>query len=401
MKEFLKKDLTLKIFSIVFAVFLWFSINPVKTNQYTVPITVINQESLKSYGLVLNNSSYQRYAVITVRDRGDVLNNIKNSDFEVVLDLSKVKSVNDKFVELEPPVYIGREKIDEKNIEMKPQTVKLDLGKIEENPFVVQIETYGNLPEGYEIISKTAQPDTVSLKAVDTVLKTVGSVKAYVDVTDLARSFDIRKECKVYDKNGEELPELSKQLSVDIKIVIGKRVPVIPITEGKPAQDYFEGMSTAKPDKVLITGDAETMTKTNEIKTEPIKLDNATGPVNTPVVLQIPEGIKLVSSSREVIVSVEIIPLAQQTFNIEQDNLTINGKKDDNTLVYEVTYPLAITLKGRIEDLNKVTVANLLASIDVLNLDEGEHEVPLVVTLPNNIIQVEETKVKVKVTKAE
>lgn len=401
MKEFLKKDLTLKIFSIVFAVFLWFSINPVKTEYYTVPITVINQESLKSYGLVLNNSSYQKYAVVSVRDRGDVLNNLKNTDFEVILDLSKVKSVNDKVIELEPPVYIGREKIDVKNIGLKPQTVKLDLGKIEENPFVVQIETYGNLPEGYEIISKTAQPDTVSLKAVDTVLKTVGSVKAYVDVTDLARSFDIRKECKVYDKNGEELPELSKQLSVDIKIVIGKRVPVIPITEGKPATDYVEGLSTAKPDKVLITGEADIMTKTNEIKTEPINLDNATSSINAPILVQLPEGIKLVSSTREVIVSVEIIPLAQQTFNIEQDNLTINGKKDDNTLVYEVTYPLAITLKGRIEDLNKVTVANLLASIDVLNLDEGEHEVPLVVTLPNNIIQVEETKVKVKVTKAE
>lgn len=400
MKEFLKKDLTLKIISIVFAVFLWFTINPVKTEYYSVPLKVINEESLQTYGLVLNSQSYQKYVVISVRDRGDVLNNIKDTDFEVTLDLSKVKSINDKVVELDPPVYLGREKINMNTITLKPKTISLDLGKIEENPFGVQIETFGKLPEGYEIISKSAEPDTVTIQAVDSVLNSVGSVKAYVDVTGLDRSLKIRKQCTVYDKNGQEIPDLGKQLTVDITIEIGKRVPVIPITDGKIGTDYIEGAYTVKPDKVLITGSADLMAGTNEIKTETIKLAGETKTFTKPALLQLPDGIKLVSSSREVNVTVEIIALAQQSFEVKEDNLTINGKTTDNTLDYAVKYPVSVTLKGVIDDLNKVTLESLAPSIDVTGLGEGTHEVPLNLTLPVGITQVENVKVKVDITKA-
>ena len=86
MKEYLKKDLTYKILSIVFAVLLWFTINPVKTGYYTVPINIINEESLKANGLVLNSNSFTKYTTVTVRERVDVLDAIKDSDFEVTLD---------------------------------------------------------------------------------------------------------------------------------------------------------------------------------------------------------------------------------------------------------------------------------------------------------------------------
>ncbi|MHB8065344.1 MAG: CdaR family protein, partial [Ruminiclostridium sp.] len=181
MKEFFKKDLTLKILSVVFAVFLWFAINPVKTEYFSVPINVINEESLKSKGIVINSNSYKKDVVVSVRERGDVLEGIKDSDFEVTLDLGKVKTVADKVIALETPDYLGREKISANNIDLKPKSVTLDLGKIEENPFIVQVETSGKLPDGYEIISKTAVPETVSIEDLDYIVNSVGSVKAYVD----------------------------------------------------------------------------------------------------------------------------------------------------------------------------------------------------------------------------
>jgi len=400
-KEFFKKDLTLKILSIVFAILLWFAINPVKTDYYTVSLNVINEESLKAKGLVLNSKAYQKLVVVSVRERGDVLDNIKDTDFEVTLDLSKVKTVADKVIELEAPVYLGREKISSNNIDLKPKSVTLDLGKIEENPFIVQVETYGKLPTGYEIISKTAEPDTVPIEALDSVINTVGSVKAYVDVTGLNRTLQIRKECKVYNKKGEEMPDLGKKLTVDIKIEIGKRVSVIPITEGTPAKDFIEGTSTVKPEKILITGDLDTMKRVNEVKTDPIKIENATQTFSTQVLLQLPEGVKLVSSTREVGVTVEIIPLVERTLELLPENITIEGKKTDTVVIlnYEITGPVSIKFKGKIEDLNKVNITDLLASIDVNTLEEGTHNVPLKVILPSNVTQVEDVLVPVNVTK--
>lgn len=400
-KEFLKKDLTLKIFSIIFAVILWFAINPVKTGYYTVPINVINEESLKDKGLVLNSKSYQKPVVISVRDRGDVLDAIKDSDFEVTLDLSKVKTVNDKEIALDPPLYLGNEKINLNYIDMKPKSVTLDLGKIEENPFIVQVETSGKLPSGYEIISKTADPDTVSIQALDSIISSVGSVKVYVDVTGLNKTLEMRKECKVYNKKGEEIPDLGKKLTVDVRIEVGKRVQVVPITSGVPAKDYVEGSSTVKPDNILITGDLNVMSGVNEIKTEPVDIENASKTFTKQVILQLPDGIKLVSSSREVGVTVEIIPLKERIMEIPADSITILGKSTEPGVNYEMTAPVSLKIKGKIEDLNAITLQQISATIDVADMDEGDHKVPLKVTLPGNVTQVEEVLVPVKITKAE
>lgn len=401
MKEFFKKDLTLKIFSIVFAIFLWFTINPVKTNYYTVPLTIINEESLRAKGIVLNTKAFpEKYVTISVRDRVDVLDRIKDNDFEVTLDLSKVKSVEDKVISIDTPVYLGRENISQTNMELKPKSVTLDLGKIEENPFIVQVETSGKLPADYEIISKTATPDTVSIQALDSVINSVGSVKAYVDVTGLNKTLQVKKECKVYDKKGVEMTELSKKFSVDIKIEVGRRIPVVPIISGNPEENYIEGEYSVKPENILITGDHTILQKVNEVKTAPVSLDNMTKSFTIPALLQLPEGVRLVNSTREVNVTVEILPLAERSIDIPADSISIEGRKtEDATLNYELSSPVTVKLKGRLEDVNTVSYPQLMATIDVDGLDEGTHNVPLKITLPGNITQSEEVRVHVKITK--
>lgn len=399
MKEFLKNNLTLKIFSIIFAIFLWFAINPVQTNSYTVPLNVINEDSLKANGLVLTNKNYQKYVVVSVKERGNVLDAIKDRDFEVTLDLSQVKSINDKVVKIGQPVYLGREKLSSNSIDMKPKTITLDLAKIEENPFNVQIETYGKLPAGYEIISKTATPETVSIQAVDSVINSVGSVKVFVDVTNLNKTLEIKKECKVYNKKGEEMPELAKKLFADVKIEVGKRVPVIPIIQGKPAKDFVDGEFTVKPDKILIMGDAQIMAKTNELRTQPIDITNAMAPINIPVLIVVPDGLKLVSSSREVIVTVDISALEERVFEIPTENISIEGNPADVTFSREITSPTSIKLKGKKYDLDKLTVTDFAASVDITGLNEGTHNIPIKVTLPETVSMVEETLVQVKIKK--
>ncbi len=406
MKEYLKKDLTYKILSIVFAVLLWFGVNPVKTGYYNVPISIINEESLKAKGLVLNTNTFSKYTTVSVRERADVLNAIKNTDFEVVLDLSKVKNVEDRVIPLNTPNYMGTENLSENSIDLKPKDVTLDLGKIEENPFIVQVETNGQLASGYEIISKTASPDTVKIEAVDSVIANVGSVKTYIDVSGLNRDLQIQKKCKVFDKNGEEMPQLSKNLNVTVSIEVGKRVPVIPITEGTPDKDYVEGSNTVKPDSVLLTevdGKADTLSQVNDVSTVPISIENATQTFTKQVFLQLPEGVKVEGSSREVSVKVEMIPLIKQSFVISPNNIIMVGKPANSTFNYEITEPVTIELKGKKEDLGKVKVADLIPSIDIgdLKLEEGIYNVKLAVILPNGATQVDDVMVPVKITKAE
>jgi YbbR domain-containing protein len=252
---------------------------------------------------------------------------------------------------------------------------------------------------GSLIISKTATPETVSIQAVDSVVNSVGSVKVFVDVTNLNKTLEVKKECKVYNKKGEEMPELAKKLFADVKIDVGKRVPVIPIIQGKPAKDFVDGEFTVKPDKILIMGDAQTMAKTNELRTQPIDITNAAAPINAPVLIVVPEGLKLVSSSREVIVTVDISALEERVFQIPIENINIEGNPADVTFTREITSPVSIKLKGKKDDLDKLTVPDIAPSINITGLNEGTHNIPINVTLPDTVKMIEETLVQVKIKK--
>ncbi|MCX7843740.1 MAG: CdaR family protein [Clostridia bacterium] len=405
MSELFKKDITIRIISVVFAVILWFFVldsnNPIGTSKLTIQLDVRNEQMLQDRGIYLKNKNYTRTIDIFIKGRKEKTKNITANDFHAVLDFAKVESADVDELPIEGPVYIGKEDLNDSHWEYRPKVVKLELEKIEKNPYKVEIVTTGKAKEGYKIIRMTANPEIVSLQGVDSLIKSVASIKTFVDVTGLDRDMTInKKECKVYNKSGEEIIQLSRNLTVEVKLEVAKEVSVVPVIVGKPAKNYIDGIRRVKPDKVLITGSPDILEKVTELKTEPVDIENINSSLDVSRLIILPEGVKLLNTSREAAVSVLVEEAAVKEFVISSQEISFENMKIDNSLKYAVLpREVKISIKGKIPELENLVAADLHPRVDVFKLEEGTHKLPLLLDLPQDTRLEEDYTVEIKIEK--
>jgi YbbR domain-containing protein len=401
MNDLLKKDIVIKIVSVLLAILLWLYVlnidNPYKNKPLTIPIKVENINTLQEKGLALKNDNFTRNVEVIIRGREEVLNKISPGDFQAILDFSKVKSVDDKTLKIDF-IY----DIDDITITvMIPRSVNIELEKIEKKAFPLQVELTGQPKENYKIINMTQVPESVTLEDVESVINQVASVKSFIDISNLDDDKTVKQECKVYDKNGKEITKLSKNLSVEVKLEVAKEVPVNLVVTGKPAQDYLEGAKKISPEKVLIAGPKEIVSGIAGLKTEPVSIENSRENVSTKTAISLPEGVRLVNSPKEVLVNITIESLVNKSFTIAKDDIAILNFSDEELLDFEiVTESVEITLKGKQADLQNISAARMKPSIDVGGLEEGTHSVPLNIELPAGVRLLEKRNIEVKITKA-
>lgn len=406
--ELFKKDITIRIISALFAIVLWFFVldsdNPFKMVTVTVQMKVVNEEVLQERGIALKNTDFKKTIEVYIKGRNEKIASVSSNDFEAVLDLSRVLSVEDKLVEIDFPRYLGKlEEGKDFNVwDVRPRSVALELERIEKNPFRIEIVPEGKLKEGYKIVKMTATPEVVSLQGMDSIIKSVGAIKARVDVSNLDRDLVIKdKECKVFNKNGKEIPELSRNLFAEVKIEVAKEVSVTPVIRGNPAKNHTAGERKARPDKVLITGSPEVLARISEIRTEAVDIENATSNMLVRRKIILPQGVKLANGSKdEVEISVSVEQLAEKEFTVSREEINLINTEIDNSLKYSiVTENVKLGVKGNQKDLAKLDIEVLKPVVDVAGLGEGTHSLPIKIALPANVRLVAEINVEVKIEK--
>lgn len=400
MNDILKRDTTIKIMSILFAVFLWFfvldSTNPIISSDFSVPLRVENEDLLRSKGIVIKDSNFPRNVTIILKGREDKVKRINSSEIEAVVDMSKVSGVNTGFLYVE--VYNIPDGVSFESV--SPRGVNFKLEKIGENPYPVEVVTVGESKENYKIVGVSISPQTISIEATDSVINSIGQVKAFADITGLKNDTSMRLMCKVYDLEGNEMLEFNDKYSVEARIEVAKEVQVIPVVKGKPAKDYVDGIHKVLPDKVLIAGPSSLLDSIDNLKTESIDIENLNNSTTKTANIIIPSGVSLINSQKSVSVSVEIVPLSVKKYKIKAEDIALENETPDDSLIYKIAdQEIDIEIKGTMEELDKVVENRLKPSVDVRGLREGTYRRTLKVILPSTLKLSEEVEVEVIIEK--
>jgi len=405
MNELLKKDIIIKIVSVLLGVLLWLYVmnvdNPYEPKRIPVPVKIINRDTLDENDLYLKNEGDVPTTVeVMVSGRREEVSNLSSSDFVVELDFSKVKTVDDKTLRINEPYLVTSKEV---TIEgFYPQIVKLDLERIVTTSFPVVVTAQGNLKENYRLIEVTSSVDKVNIRDLESRVKSIAAIKGVVDVNGLDRSTERTIECKAYDAQGKEIRSLMSKITVVARVSVGKEVAVTPVIKGKPAVDHVETERSVSPEKVIVSGPSEVLAGLSELKTLPVDIENAKANMSVPIALELPDQVKLVGPIKEVTVNVAIEALEIKEFTIPREDIALRNAAIDNSLVYEVlTENVVVELKGRRVDLQNLAVNSLKPFIDVGGLEEGTHKVPLIITRPANTSLVQEREVEIKITKPE
>ncbi|MDP4182868.1 MAG: CdaR family protein [Bacillota bacterium] len=402
MNELLKKDLTIKIISIIFAVVMWYNVvdrnsNPIDTTSISVPLEVMSKNSLADKKIGLKDNAFPNI-LLTTKGRRDRLNSMRRDDFKATIDLSEIKSITENEL---PIKVIGNDA--EISIEsIEPRTIKLDLEKITQNSFKVDVNMKGIIKNNYHVINQTIIPDTIPIEGYDSIIKSISSVKADVDITDLDKNLTIEKECRFYnDKNEDISNQLNKSVKVKIKLDVAKEVKIIPDVRGIPAREYINSDFKAVPDRINVVGPPDILSDLDEIKAQPVNINNLTSSINLKSSLILPKGISVVNSANDVSIHVMIEKEARKDFTISSDDITVIYPNISVPLKYSiVTQNITISVKGKKSDLENININNLKPSINVAGLANtpvGSYKLPLNLSLPVNIRPGDNYEIEVKV----
>lgn len=399
MIKILNSNLAMKILSVVFAVLLWFialnTSNPFISRSYVIPLKLDNVNSLSEKNIGIAGKVVHQNAVVDIKGRQNVLDKVSESNFKALVDFSKINKPGDR----ELPVNIVKRGKGIQIVDVKPSAIQVGIEKITSETFPVQLEREGTVKENYFVTGLTSKPDSIEIEDVESVIGSIDMVKASVKYDNLSENISSLVNCKVYNKKGEEITEFNKKFSVNVNLNVAKKVPLKPVVEGVPEKYFVVGEKSIMPDSILIQGQGDVLESIDHIKCEPVNIDGLSENLNVPVSLQLPDGARLTDNSAEIKVEVELEEMDKIDYYIPESRIRLKGL--NNLYEYNMVNPgIIIELICLNRDLNKINSGYLTFTVDVQDYEEGIHELPLNIQVPESIYVDKSYDVEVEIKKA-
>lgn len=420
-KNFMNK-FNMKILSLIIAFLIWLVIgniqDPVSNiTFYDIPVKIVNQSYLAEKLEIPLPVEGKDTVSVRIRAEKSVLKNLKKENITAEADVTQI--VDMQTDPLMVPVKITCPGVSEDKITVSPGNIPIN---IEEQISVEKVisTSYDNTPDkNYEVGKIRAIPEKVTISGPSTLVNIIDRVVATVDVTGMAKSDILKSGLKIYDKNQVVLDD--KQMAyLDLKGVknneVNVQVDLWKITEaaieveysGVPKYGYEVNSVTTVPDVISIAGTEEALKELKEngnVLKIPGEYINVTGKStdfvqNVDLSELLPDNIILARDiNSSVIVTVKILPYNSREYMVSAARIESVNKAENVDVTFEQE-TIAVRVRGKNEDLNKLLPANIQLKIDLSEYQQGEYEVPVEVSLPSGYALVEEIKVKVKLVQA-
>ncbi len=397
-----EKDLVIKVISILTAILIWFLVadqdNPFEERTIVVPLSsnveVLQQNSLQIVGTTLPTS-----IDVKIKGRRQKIMGVTANDFNVSIDLSDVTESGTRSIKIETPQYIGDQDILISG--MNPSSVNLRFEKVIGKQYPVTIEYTGKLPAGYELVNVRVDPSNVILQEKESSISQVGKVVAQINLDNIKDSNEIVMRGTVLDTEGKILKQFEGQVPIIVNFDLVKKIPVSAATKGEPAADWYFKEIKYSLSEVRVQGTRSVLDGITRLMAEAIDITGQTGTFKTPLTLTLPKGASLLKEDADALMAEVILDrLVTRSITLPASAITIYQVDTTGTKKYSITdETIPITVKGRPDSVNAVKAGDIKLSIQVENLEEGTHEVPLMVQLPNSVSLVGEYSVKVLIEK--
>lgn len=427
MKKSLMNKSTLKILSLLIAILIWVVVKNVQDPMLVkivtrIPVTIVNESYLASNLEVPLLIEGQDTVNVKVKGRESVVKELTREDFTAIADMTQIISM-----ETTPrmvPVKVTCEGLLDSNISVTPGNIQVDIEQQTSVEKTIAVNTGDTIPDkNYEVGVLKANPEKVTISGPESVVNKIDRVVAMVDVSNRKESsIELDSELRIYDKNQDELSE--KQLSyLDLKEIrnnkikiaaefweVQNKISVKASVSGSPKYGYQVSEIKLVPDTISIAGTDEALQKLSEAGNTieiPGNMIDVSGKssdfeANIDITELLPENTKLARDlNSSIIATVKILPYNSQDIELSATQIQTENVPDSMDLVFEQE-KVTVRVKGKDEDLENLKPEEIQMKINLKDYKEGEHAVPVTVTLPNKYELVDNITVKVKlVAKAE
>ena len=379
----LRANIGLGLLSLALAVTLWAFVteeeNPTRTDFFpgAIPVETVNVPE----GLAVAAVSDAAVSVKVTAPEA-TWDDLTIEDFRAVADLSTAKA-RENTITLR--FESNRRRVDVQ--EVSPRQVIVTLEPVTTKVVPVTVKLIGTPPLGYATSPGKTTPEQVEVTGAESLVALVQEAVADVNVqgvrVPLEQTFPVvPRDGRGGDIEGVTLnPDTVEVVLPIVQREITQAYVVTPLLRGVPSDGFNITSVSVEPPFVVITGTIETLQSLTVVTTDEVDIDGAASDVVRAATLQLAPGVT-VSGSDTVTVRVSVSPA--------QGEITLGLTPSVEGLEPGLRAELATTLvevrvSGEIPVLRSLSPTSLTAVVDVSGLGEGQHTLPVQVTVPQGV----------------
>ena len=408
------ENIGLKIIALIFAIVLWMIVvnvdNPVKMTTFrNIPVTIENTEIVTNRGKtykVIDDT--QTVSVIVKAKRSDMAK-LTADKIVAVADMSDMQLESLVPITVSIPGFTG-----DYTAEATPANLKVKIEERTKKVFPITVSMSGTPRDGYVVSHDeiSINPEKVEVKGSESIVSSIESVVAKVDVSGISKDENLPAELLFYDSDGSLVNRSlltdnigDEGITVNVKVLNIKNVGIKVDFEEIPEDENAVYKVTCEPNTIQICGRKEDLEGIDEIviPSDHINQNMAEGKLETTIDISnyIPQGIRLVDpKANNIVVTLVIEKAGTRTIEYQVESIKIENLSDKFKVSFEDEVEVKLLLAGPQEELDKLNLSESV-SIDLKNNNNpGKFQVPVNVDLSGSkgVSIVEQPYVKVTLT---
>lgn len=276
-------------------------------------------------------------------------------------------------------------------VSVSPPQVQIEVIPLARKKFDVKIETLGVPADGYLADEPRFSPEQVTLEGPESVINRVTGCIAEVNLDQIKNSISEQRTVKILLEGGlssQEILVTPEKINLDIMVKEGfptKNVKLAkPVFYNRPPEGKKLENFKVTPESVVISGATRRLAAVQDLSFRPIDLSSISENSSITVVLELPDGIKLVASGNAPTLEVE---LADSKVVRAYHGLPFELKKSEHQHTSVSVSSYSLEIEGFLQDVDKVRSAQLQMLLDIEKMKPGSYPVSLTAPtgLPENV----------------
>jgi YbbR domain-containing protein len=335
----------------------------------SVPIETINQASDVTLLSGLGDVSQIRYVA-----PADLGLRIDSRTFKATVDLANVDP-SAGHVLADVHVVALDERVQVLGFEPTQITIELDRVTTHSVPIVATI--VGTVPPGLDLGSIVVDQPNATVTGPESIISKVANALARVTIDPSGIDFDRMVDLVAVDSAGNQLTPVDiEPTSVRVRVPVftdrrTKTVPIASVVVGTPAAGFEVASVSVNPITVQVEGDANDLASLQQADTQPVSVSGASSDVIQRIALDLPGGVQALGDGT-VEVTVRIRPVTST--RVFEAGLVLVGASPDHEYSLS-TDRVVVTIGGSVADLDRLSGATLVLTLDVTGLGDGDHKI--------------------------
>lgn len=400
MKEKLTRNIGVKILSVVIAALLWLVItnlnDPVQTKTFNdVQVTIKNEDIIKtdkqSYDILEGETVDFKVAA-----RRSILENLTESDFNVVADFAYLSNVNSVNITITPKRYKDEIEIVDKG---DTQHMIISIEKLSSKQIKINIVEKGEVAEGYYIGTKKASPVMMEVTGPESTVEKIKQVIVEANVEGASKTIYRLLEPYALDEEGnvidnKRLKFSQNRVEVEIQLYQIKEIPLKITTTGQPADGYVVTSIEYQPKTIEIAADDIKLKNINSLEVTR-DISGATEDIEEFIELRdwLDYGVLLVGEDTTASLNIKIEKIETKEVSIWPNDINLKNKSDSLKAEYVTRGPIKVQVQGPASEVEAVSRNNLKPFINLLGYSAGTYYVDLEANPSRNVKLVYNPKV--------